>query len=137
MFNNQMLGVIDETTYKHSLQDLTAQRSLGAIPFAGRYRLIDFMLSNMVNADIRSVAIFPKYRYRSLMDHLGAGKEWDLHRKKDGLFFSRRPTFTKNTMSSVPFGSFPTILIIFTEVHSSMLSSPTAILYATFNFNMC
>ncbi|USP94552.1 glucose-1-phosphate adenylyltransferase subunit GlgD [Bacillus vallismortis] len=91
MFNNQMLGVIDETTYEHSLQDLTAQRSLGAIPFAGRYRLIDFMLSNMVNADIRSVAIFPKYRYRSLMDHLGAGKEWDLHRKKDGLFFFPSP----------------------------------------------
>ncbi|MEC1653166.1 glucose-1-phosphate adenylyltransferase subunit GlgD [Bacillus vallismortis] len=91
MFNNQMLGVIDETTYKHSLQDLTAQRSLGAIPFAGRYRLVDFMLSNMVNADIRSVAIFPKYRYRSLMDHLGAGKEWDLHRKKDGLFFFPSP----------------------------------------------
>lgn len=89
--NNQMLGVIDETTYKHSLQDLAAQRSLGAIPFAGRYRLIDFMLSNMVNADIRSVAIFPKYRYRSLMDHLGAGKEWDLHRKKDGLFFFPSP----------------------------------------------
>jgi glucose-1-phosphate adenylyltransferase len=86
-----MLGVIDETTYKHSLQDLTAQRSLGAIPFAGRYRLIDFMLSNMVNANIRSVAIFPKYRYRSLMDHLGAGKEWDLHRKKDGLFFFPSP----------------------------------------------
>ncbi|MCY8483902.1 glucose-1-phosphate adenylyltransferase subunit GlgD [Bacillus atrophaeus] len=91
MMNNQMLGVIDETTYKHSLQDLAAQRSLGAIPFAGRYRLIDFMLSNMVNADIRSVAIFPKYRYRSLMDHLGAGKEWDLHRKKDGLFFFPSP----------------------------------------------
>ncbi|MCY8839532.1 glucose-1-phosphate adenylyltransferase subunit GlgD [Bacillus atrophaeus] len=91
MINNQILGVIDETTYKHSLQDLTAQRSLGAIPFAGRYRLIDFMLSNMVNADIRSVAIFPKYRYRSLMDHLGAGKEWDLHRKKDGLFFFPSP----------------------------------------------
>ncbi|MCY8463703.1 glucose-1-phosphate adenylyltransferase subunit GlgD [Bacillus atrophaeus] len=91
MINNQILGVIDETTYKHSLQDLAAQRSLGAIPFAGRYRLIDFMLSNMVNADIRSVAIFPKYRYRSLMDHLGAGKEWDLHRKKDGLFFFSSP----------------------------------------------
>ncbi|MCY8910996.1 glucose-1-phosphate adenylyltransferase subunit GlgD [Bacillus atrophaeus] len=91
MINNQLLGVIDETTYKHSLQDLAAQRSLGAIPFAGRYRLIDFMLSNMVNADIRSVAIFPKYRYRSLMDHLGAGKEWDLHRKKDGLFFFPSP----------------------------------------------
>ncbi|MGY3837529.1 glucose-1-phosphate adenylyltransferase subunit GlgD [Bacillus atrophaeus] len=91
MINNQILGVIDETTYKHSLQDLAAQRSLGAIPFAGRYRLIDFMLSNMVNADIRSVAIFPKYRYRSLMDHLGAGKEWDLHRKKDGLFFFPSP----------------------------------------------
>lgn len=82
-----MLGVIDATTYEREMNDLTLQRSIAAVPFAGRYRLIDFVLSNMVNSGIESVAIFPKYQYRSLMDHLGSGKNWDLNRKRDGLFF--------------------------------------------------
>ncbi|WP_307341805.1 sugar phosphate nucleotidyltransferase [Metabacillus malikii] len=86
-----MLGVIDATAIKREIQDLTLHRSLAAVPFAGRYRLIDFVLSNMVNSHIQSVAIFPKYQYRSLMDHLDSGKQWDLHRKKDGLFFFPSP----------------------------------------------
>jgi glucose-1-phosphate adenylyltransferase len=85
--NKQMLGIIDAAVNQHSLQDLTAGRSIGAVPFAGRYRLIDFALSGMVHAGIRSVAVFSKSPYRSLMDHLGSGKEWDLNRKRDGLFF--------------------------------------------------
>lgn len=85
--NKQLLGVIDATTFHEGLEDLTVHRSLAAVPFAGRYRLIDFVLSSMVNSGIRSVAIFPKFQYRSLMDHLGSGKNWDLNRKRDGLFF--------------------------------------------------
>ncbi|MFT0801951.1 sugar phosphate nucleotidyltransferase [Bacillus swezeyi] len=85
--NNQMLGIIDAAVNQQSLQDLTAGRSIGAVPFAGRYRLIDFALSSMVNSGIRSVAVFSRPPYRSLMDHLGSGKEWDLNRKRDGLFF--------------------------------------------------
>ena len=88
---NSMLGVIDATTYHQSLEDLLLNRSLAAVPIAGRYRLIDFILSNMVNSGIHSVAIFPKYQYRSLMDHLGSGKNWDLNRKRDGLFFFPAP----------------------------------------------
>ncbi|MEK6443966.1 glucose-1-phosphate adenylyltransferase family protein [Priestia aryabhattai] len=84
--NNQMLGIIDACTNTTALQPLTFYRSIAAIPFAGRYRLIDFTLSNMVNSGISSVAIFPRDRYRALMDHIGSGKEWDLDRKRDGLF---------------------------------------------------
>lgn len=87
----EFLGVIDATTYHEDLEDLLVHRSLAALPFAGRYRLIDFVLSNMVNSGIRSVAIFPKMQYRSLMDHLGSGKNWDLNRKRDGLFFFPSP----------------------------------------------
>ncbi|WP_160724091.1 sugar phosphate nucleotidyltransferase [Bacillus sp. USDA818B3_A] len=83
----KLLGVIDATTYHEDLEDLLVHRSLAALPFGGRYRIIDFVLSNMVNSGIRSVAIFPKMQYRSLMDHLGSGKNWDLNRKRDGLFF--------------------------------------------------
>ncbi|MEH7159453.1 sugar phosphate nucleotidyltransferase [Neobacillus drentensis] len=86
-----LLGVIDATTYHDDLEDLITHRSLAALPFAGRYRIIDFVLSNMVNSGIRSVAIFPKMQYRSLMDHLGSGKNWDLNRKSDGLFFFPSP----------------------------------------------
>ncbi|WP_040207527.1 GlgC family sugar phosphate nucleotidyltransferase [Neobacillus jeddahensis] len=87
----KLLGVIDATTYHEDLEDLLTHRALAALPFAGRYRIIDFVLSNMVNSGIRSVAIFPKMQYRSLMDHLGSGKNWDLNRKRDGLFFFPSP----------------------------------------------
>jgi glucose-1-phosphate adenylyltransferase len=89
--NHSLLGVIDATAYHESLEDLLIHRSLAAVPIAGRYRLIDFVLSNMVNSGINSVAIFPKSQYRSLMDHLGSGKDWDLNRKRDGLFFFPAP----------------------------------------------
>jgi glucose-1-phosphate adenylyltransferase len=89
--SQRMLGIIDATAYKPEIEDLTIHRSLAAVPFASRYRMIDFVLSNMVNSEIESVAIFPKYQYRSLMDHLGSGKQWDLNRKKDGLFFFPSP----------------------------------------------
>lgn len=82
----QMLGIINATNELDSFQKLTAHRCLASLPFAGRYRLIDFMLSNMVNSGITNVAIFTGYETRSLMDHLGSGKQWDLDRKRDGLF---------------------------------------------------
>ncbi|MCM3667269.1 sugar phosphate nucleotidyltransferase [Mesobacillus subterraneus] len=85
--NKRLLGVIDATTVHEDLHELALHRSAAAIPFGGRYRLIDFILSNMVNSGIQSVAIFPEFQYRSLMDHLGSGKNWDLNRKRDGLFF--------------------------------------------------
>lgn len=99
-----MLGVIDATTYMEPLRELAAHRSVAAVPFAGRYRLIDFVLSNMVNSGIESVAIFPKYQYRSLMDHLGSGKNWDLNRKRDGLFFFPSPDLP---LPSPQLGAFP------------------------------
>lgn len=81
-----MLGIINATNEFDSLKKLTQHRSLAALPFGGRYRLIDFMLSNMVNSGIHSVAIFTGHENRSIMDHLGSGKQWDLDRKRDGLF---------------------------------------------------
>jgi glucose-1-phosphate adenylyltransferase len=97
--DKKLLGVIDATTYQKGLEDLIQHRSLAAVPFGGRYRLIDFILSNMVNSGINSVAIFPKNQYRSLMDHLGSGKDWDLNRKRDGLFFFPAPAEEKEINS--------------------------------------
>lgn len=68
------------------LRDLALSRSVAAVPFGGRYRCIDFILSDLVNSGVTSVGLITQKNYHSLMDHLGAGKEWDLHRKREGLF---------------------------------------------------
>lgn len=81
----ELLAVID-ATFKDNLENLTLHRMPGALPFGGKFRLIDFTLSNMRNSNITNVAIFPYGNYRSLQDHVGSGKRWDLDRRKDGLF---------------------------------------------------
>ena len=68
------------------LRDLTLSRAVAAVPFGGRYRCIDFILSDLVNTGVTCVGLIAQKNYHSLMDHLGAGKEWDLHRKREGLF---------------------------------------------------
>lgn len=81
-----VMGLIKLTEKDEYISQLTYDRTVAAIPFGGRYRLIDFVLSNMVNAGIRNVGVLTQKKYRSLMEHLRLGKEWDLHRKRDGLF---------------------------------------------------
>lgn len=79
-------GLIYTGEANAQLRELTFSRSVAAVPFGGRYRAIDFVLSNIVNSGITSVGLIAQRNYHSLMDHLGSGKEWDLHRKRDGLF---------------------------------------------------
>lgn len=67
------------------LGELTRPRALGALPFGGRYRVVDFNLSNMVNSGITQIGISTFTKYKSLMDHIGTGSPWDLDRKKQGL----------------------------------------------------
>ncbi len=84
---DKILGVINLVNEASFLKELTAHRCLASVPFGGRYRLIDFTLTNFINAGITKVAIFPRERFRALMDHLGSGKEWDLDRQtEDGLY---------------------------------------------------
>lgn len=81
-----MMGVINLIHEADEMGALTANRCLATVPFGGRYRLIDFVLSSMVNSGIPRVAVFAHTKYRSLIDHLGSGANWDLHRKRSGLF---------------------------------------------------
>lgn len=125
---NQLLGVIDATTYYEDLGDLIEHRSLAALPFAGRYRMIDFVLSNMVNSGIGSVAIFPKAQYRSLLDHLGSGKSWDLNRKRDGLFFFPSPVIDREMKGIGSFHQFAANIDFFlrsTQEYSLIANSQT------------
>ncbi len=85
MSAKNVLGIIFSNAYDEVLPELTAMRTMGSVPFASRYRLIDFSLSNMVNAGIPQVGVITKSNYRSLMDHIGTGKPWDLSRKREGM----------------------------------------------------
>ncbi len=82
----RLSGIIFSNIYDGALGDLTAKRTVASLPFGGRYRQIDFVLSNMVNSNITSVGVITKYNYESLMDHLGSCEEWDLNRKNGGLY---------------------------------------------------
>src|SRR5512135_907738 len=68
-----------------ALSVLTALRSEAALPFGGKYRIIDFTLSNCVNSDIFNVAVLTQYQPRSLNEHIGVGKPWDLDRSSGGV----------------------------------------------------
>ena len=78
-------GIIFSNLNNNTLSRLTRDRTVAAIPFACRYRLIDFCLSNLVNANISKIHVVANYNYRSLIEHIGSGKDWDLARRKDGI----------------------------------------------------
>ena len=79
------LGIIFSNIHERDIPELTKVRTLASVPFGGRYRLIDFVLSGMVNSGITNIGIITKYNYQSLMDHVQSGKNWDLSRKNGGL----------------------------------------------------
>lgn len=83
--NQNVLGLIFASINDSAVIDLTKLRTMGSIPYGGRYRMVDFPLSNMVNSGISEVGVITKSNYGSLLDHLGSGREWDLARKKGGL----------------------------------------------------
>ena len=78
-------GLIFSNVHDASIPELTKPRTMASIPFGGRYRLIDFALSNMVNSDITTVGLITHNNYQSLLDHIGTGKDWDLARRSGGI----------------------------------------------------
>ena len=93
------VGIIFSNIHDDNVPELVRVRTLGSIPYGGRYRLIDFPLSNMVNSGIDTVGIITKSNYQSLMDHVGSGKDWDLARKDGGLIIL--PPFGDNESSKL------------------------------------
>lgn len=83
--NIDALGIIFPNSYDDLVPELVADRLMASIPFAARYRMIDFILSSMVNCGIDNVSVIVRKNYHSLLDHLGSGREWDLTRKNGGL----------------------------------------------------
>jgi len=78
-------GIIFSNVHDNHISELTSIRSIGSVPFACRYRFIDFTLSNFVNSEISNISVITSNNYMSLMDHVGSGKDWDLARRSGGL----------------------------------------------------
>ncbi len=98
MRGNNVLGLIFANADDGVLSEITGIRSMASVPFGGGYRLIDFVLSNMVNAGMTKVGVLTDNNYQSLMDHIGSGKPWDLSRKTEGLFLL--PPFNQEAVNN-------------------------------------
>ncbi len=78
-------GLIFSNIHDKNIPEMTRRRTMASVPFGGRYRLIDFALSNMVNSGITKIGVITHNNYQSLMDHIGTGKDWDLARRSGGI----------------------------------------------------
>ncbi len=82
---NNVHGILITNQPGYNLKELSSIRSISSVPYGGRYRLVDFLLSNMVNDGITDIGVVLQQGYQSLLDHLGSGKDWDLARRQGGL----------------------------------------------------
>lgn len=85
MRGNNVLGLIFSNSCEATLSQLNNHRTTASVPIGGKYRMIDFVLSNMTNSNINNVGIIAKSGFMSLMDHIGSGKAWDLSKKHSGI----------------------------------------------------
>jgi len=85
MRENAMTGIIFSNMHDERLGALTSGRTFASVPFGGRYRLVDFTLSNMSNFGMEQIGIITKHNYRSLVNHIGSGRAWDMNRKHGGI----------------------------------------------------
>jgi glucose-1-phosphate adenylyltransferase len=85
MYINAFSILFSDAFSNEQISEISKYRNLASLPFGGRYRLIDFILSSLVKAEVPNVGIITRNNYSSLVDHLGSGKDWDLDRKHGGL----------------------------------------------------
>ena len=108
--NTKAMGIIFPNSFDALVSEMVNLRLMASLPFASRYRLVDFVLSSMANCGIDNVAILPNRNYLSLMEHLGTGREWDLARKNGGVHIFPPYAESGNKLSSGRIGSIVNIL---------------------------
>lgn len=115
--NNKMMSVLFASGNESKLNELTIHRTTASLPFGGRYRLIDFALSNLVNSNITRIGIITRNNYSSLMDHIRMGRDWDLNRKNSGIAVF--PPFVLNTSREVYKGKIEAMYTILDYIKKS------------------
>lgn len=96
---NNTMSIIFASDHESKLNELTLHRTTASLPFCGRYRCIDFTLSNLVNSSITTIGIITRSNYSSLMDHIRMGRDWDLNRKNSGIAVF--PPYASNSSHNV------------------------------------
>lgn len=107
---NNALAILFASDEDSHLNDLTIHRTTASLPYGGRYRLIDFALSNLVHANITNIGIITRNNYNSLMDHIRQGRDWDLNRKNSGI--SVYPPFVFNSAHEVYKGKIEALYML-------------------------
>jgi len=113
----KMLGIFFASDNEEKLNEMTIHRTTASLPFGGRYRMIDFQLSNCVNSGITTIGVITKNNYSSLMDHIRMGREWDLNRKNSGITVF--PPFVVNTAKEVFKGKVDALYSMFDYIKSN------------------
>lgn len=114
---NNLMSILFAAGNESKLNELTLHRTTASLPFGGRYRLIDFTLSNLVNSGVTQIGIVTRSNYQSLMDHIRQGRDWDLNRKNGGI--SVFPPFVYNSSREVYKGKIEAIYSILNFLNKS------------------
>ena len=85
MKSNEVLGLIFSDSCASTMTEITAHRTTASVPIGGKFRMIDFILSNLTNSNVNNVGIIAKSGFMSLMDHIGSGSAWDLSKNHSGV----------------------------------------------------
>ncbi len=133
--NIDALGIIFPNSYDNQVPELCNERLMASIPFASRYRMIDFLLSSMVNCGIDNISVIVRKNYRSLMKHLGSGREWDLTRKNGGLNII--PPFAEKTVKvyNGRVEALASMIVFLKEQKEKYVIISDANIVASFDFN--
>ena len=134
--NADAMGIIFPNNYDKFVPELVSERLMASIPFASRYRMIDFLLSSMVGCGIDKIEVLVRENYHSLVDHLGGGREWDLSRKNGGL--SIFPPFAQKSIGSMGGGrveALANILPVLKKQKEKYVIMADTNIAANFDFN--
>ncbi|WP_445659399.1 hypothetical protein [Aerococcus urinae] len=101
MVQNKVCAILNLTENDNDLYPLTKQRPIAMLPFACRYRLLDFALSSITYANMRSAALFIGRSGRSVYDHIRSGKPWDLDTYRGGIFTFSQWSINKRFMKQL------------------------------------
>jgi len=133
--NNNALGLIFPNSFDAHVSRMVELRMMASLPFASRYRLVDFVLSSMSNCGVDNVVILPNRNYLSLMDHLGTGREWDLARKNGGLHIFPPYAERGNQVAPGRVGTLANILRLLKESSEKYVILADTNIAANFDFN--
>ena len=133
--NTKAMGVIFPNSFDALVSQMVELRLMASLPFASRYRLIDFVLSSMSNCGIDNITVVPNRNYMSLMDHIGTGREWDLTRKNGGVRLF--PPFAENgnKLSNGRIGALANIMRYLKEQKEKYIVLADTNLAVNFDFN--